>query len=181
MSAKTDPVPLAAPAPAVFHGTAAQWRLFNRIVRQSAPQPLAATLAAAHVSVSSYYRWLKQPGFAAWLSTAWRERQSAIPPGALLPLRELATLANHPRGARAAIGLLFSPYGLANLLPPAPPLDLGLAEPSNRRAPSPLSCLFRFHRALAGKGFASLCRLPRSAPLRTSHMLFQSDSRKKEH
>ena len=166
------------PGHAVFRGTAAQWRLYGCIHRQVAPAPLEATLAAARVSLSSYYRWLKQPGFAAWITSAWMEQHNPVQPGDLLALRLLPALADHPRGIRPALGLVFSPYGLANLHPPpAAPAPRSRAA----RTPSPLPRLYRFNRLFSGRGFAAnFGRIRRTGLFRPAPSMFQSVTRKKD-
>lgn len=163
----------------VFHATAAQWRLYGCLHQQATPQPLAATLAGAHVSISSYYRWLKQPGFIAWLSAAWLESKSAPPIASLLSLGALPAAAGETRFLRPALALLLGPYGIANLLPPLP----SPTRPSRAsRAPSPLSRLFRFHRYFTGTGAdANFTRISRTGLFRRPPLRFQSPARKKEH
>jgi uncharacterized membrane protein YfcA len=163
----------------VFHATAAQWRLVRCLHQQAAAGPLAATLSAAQVSRSSYYRWLQQPGFAAWLSAAWLQGPHAQPMVTLLPLGTLTAGAAQPRWFRPAFGLFFSPYGLANLLPPhpAPP-----APSRSARMPSPLTRLYRFRRYYSGKpAGAHLFRIARTTLFRRPSLRFQSLGREKEH
>ncbi len=162
------------PGRAVFHATAAQWRLRAYLHRHPVPEPLAQTLASAGVSRASYYRWLRQPGFAAWLIGVWVESREPVSANEARSLSGVfAAAAADPACFAASFPLLFGYCGLANLHPRATP------EPTAKglRRPSQLTRFLRFDRVLKRALWAS--RRPRRVSPPAQHL--PSLSAKNEH